>query len=76
MSHVRFTKGKSLEQVARGEIKKRLSRFSIVEDYINDIGLDFWCQLREGERPSLKYFNVQVKGTEKSHVQWGESIKK
>lgn len=48
---------------AENEIKERLSHFAIPMKPEIDVGIDFYCQLLEGDLPSSRFFGVQTKGT-------------
>jgi tetratricopeptide (TPR) repeat protein len=64
-----------LGKIGEGEIRTRLSYFSVVNEYNTDIGIDFYCQLLENDVPSA-HFHVQAKGTEHFDETWSQSIPK
>lgn len=64
------------ESGAEAEIKARLSYFSIPAKPEPDIGIDFYCELLDGDSPTSKFFGVQAKGTKNFGKQWRATIKK
>lgn len=61
---------------AESEIESRLKNFSIPAKPDPDIGIDFYCQLLEGEIASSKFFGVQAKGTKHFNNYWRQSFKR
>lgn len=64
-----------LGTVGESEVKTRLAYFSIPTKYETDLGLDFYCELIEGDSPSIPFY-VQAKGTEHFDDSWGSGIPK
>jgi tetratricopeptide (TPR) repeat protein len=64
-----------LGTVGESAIKSRLAYFSIPTEYEEDAGIDFYCELIEGDTPSIPFY-VQAKGAEHFGSSWGRSIPK
>lgn len=76
ISKPKILRSKKLGTSAEAEIKGRLSYFSILAKPEPEMGIDFYCELLEGESPSSKFFGVQAKGTRHFKDCWRGSIKK
>lgn len=61
---------------AESEIRGRLGYFSIPMKPDLDIGIDFYCQLLEGDLPSSRFFGVQAKGTKHFNDYYRRYIKR
>jgi tetratricopeptide (TPR) repeat protein len=64
-----------LGEAGEGQVRAKLSYFSIPTKYQKDIGIDFYCELLEQDYPSISFY-VQAKGTEHFDDNWGRAIEK
>lgn len=69
------TKSQRIGQSAADFLKSVFTKFCIVIPVPQelDLGIDFICELMQGEYPTGKLFNIQCKGTEETEVK-GNSI--
>jgi hypothetical protein len=65
----------TLGQRAEKEIAKRLLHFSVPNKVEFDSGIDFYCDLKSDDSPTI-LFGVQAKGTEHFDKKWDTSIDK
>jgi len=63
----------ALGDIAEDKISSLLGYFASASKYRRDVGLDFYCELREDEAPGPPFY-VQAKGTEHFDEKWGASI--
>ena len=75
-SQRRIPWNRRLGKIGELAIEKRLSYFSNPMKPTFDIGIDFWCELTEGNASSPRIFLVQAKGTEHFDEKWGRSFYK
>ena len=63
-----------LGDIGQSEIESRLRHFSTVHPYHRDLGIDYYCELLEDDRPSTPFY-VQAKSTGHFDDSWRSSIK-